>query len=370
MSRRHNALISDGNSSTTPLIASGAEIITFRAASGAGAGAATSLVITKPAGVVLDDVMVAQVAQGADAAPTFVAASSNNAGGGGSITVNKPAGTAQDDVMIAKISISNNVDSNPPAGWTLIRDDGTGPRQKLFWKRAGASEPASYAFTTAGTSTRTITIVAYRGVVLTGDPIDAHGGQLGTTAATAPSITTTGFHRMLVACFSSDQPQATSSWTPPDGMTERSDEAIFINLEVISAETADQVVQQGATGTRTATQNGVSTETIGALVALKPKAQTLQTITSPAGWTTIRTDDSDYRSSLYWLRAGAAEPADYTWTFGGTVDAAGTISAYDGVLLIGDPIDVNSGAVITNSVHTAVVAPSVTTTAANTMLLG
>lgn len=351
----------------------------FRAANSGAAAQATSVTIAKPAGVVQDDVMVAQIAQGKDAAPTFVAASTVAICAGNNTIVAKPAGTVQNDVMIAQISFTNDGDVNLPAGWNLIRDDrsGTppqniGPRQKLLWKRAGASEPTSYNFTAIGLSGRAITLVTYRGVILIGDPVDAHGGQLGTTAAVAPSITTIGFHRMLVACFSSNQDMIIEGpkWTPPAGMTERSDNGINCNLADISSEFADQVVQQGATGTRTATQVGVSTRTVGALVALKPEPQALQTVTPPAGWTLIRTDDTDYRQALYWLRAGASEPSSYIWTFGGTVDAVAAICAYAGIVTVGNPVDAHAATVTTDSSIQDVVAPSVTTTTTSTMLLG
>ena len=95
-------------------------------------------------------------------------------------------------------------------------------------------------------------------------------------------------------------------------------------------------------------------------------------VTAPGGWTQIRTDvntasASVYRQSLYYHVAGS-EPISYTWTLAASHGATGTILAYSGVSNA-TPINQHGATIGTTSV-TAVVAPSVTTTVANTMLVG
>jgi len=91
------------------------------------------------------------------------------------------------------------------------------------------------------------------------------------------------------------------------------------------------------------------------------------TITAPAGWTVLRQDvATGVRQSVYIRVMESAEPSSYTWTLSGSRRVGGGITAYSGVDTA-NPVDA-LGAVL-NASGTAVTAPSVTTTAANTMLV-
>ena len=95
------------------------------------------------------------------------------------------------------------------------------------------------------------------------------------------------------------------------------------------------------------------------------------TITIPAGWTLVRSDTNV--NALHLLQAdyvhsvSGTEPVSYTWNFSAAHGASGGIVDYSGVDTA-HPIDVSSGQ-STNASATAIVAPSVTTTSVNDMLL-
>jgi hypothetical protein len=94
------------------------------------------------------------------------------------------------------------------------------------------------------------------------------------------------------------------------------------------------------------------------------------TVATPAGWTLIRTDAAGTYTTqaLYYRVATATEPASYTWSFSGSVPAAGGISAYQGVNTTA-PVNVSAGTG-QNVDTTSIVAPSVTTTVAGAEVVG
>jgi hypothetical protein len=91
--------------------------------------------------------------------------------------------------------------------------------------------------------------------------------------------------------------------------------------------------------------------------------------TAPAGWTLVRQDTvvDALRQNLYVKVAGGAEPSAYTWTLSGTRRVAGGVTTYSGVDT-SDPVDTH-GATAQASPTTAVIAPSVTTTVEDTLLV-
>ena len=93
-------------------------------------------------------------------------------------------------------------------------------------------------------------------------------------------------------------------------------------------------------------------------------------ITVPAGWTQLldHTIGTAMRQTTYYkLFSGASEPVSHTWSFSSSEAATGGIVAYSGVDNT-NPIDVAGGQ--TNSSSSSITAPSVTTTVADTLLVG
>jgi len=131
---------------------------------------------------------------------------SGSTGVGDALTVTKPAGTVDGDILVAAfywIDDTNTI--TPPAGWTLIRktiNTAPSPTVQLvsFWKRA-ASEPASWVFTPSDNGkNRFYVCVAYAGATGSADQVDVSGGASGTGfAMTAPSVITTAADETVLA---------------------------------------------------------------------------------------------------------------------------------------------------------------------------
>ncbi|HEY7172610.1 MAG TPA: C25 family cysteine peptidase [Vicinamibacterales bacterium] len=126
----------------------------------------------------------------------------------------------------------------------------------------------------------------------------------------------------------------------------------------------------GASGNLTITKPAGTAlnDVMVAAVGVRPNTVT---ITPPAGWTLLRrtnnANPTAHSLAIYYKAAGAAEPANYSWTLSANTGNAGGISSFSGVD-VNNPIDVDAGqntaAALT---HTA---PSITTTKANTMIVG
>jgi hypothetical protein len=181
-------------------------------------------------------------------------------------TVSRPSGVVSGDLLLATLE----VDADPatvsaPAGWTKLLDTvaapGTGNafHTQVWWKLAGASEPASYSWTVGGGPWVDIGLQAYSNVSQT-SPIDVSGGRdAGTTAApTTPAVTTSGPNELVVALFVNFD---SGSWTAGSGMTKRYD------FDSNEAQDALQATA-GSTGTRTAT-NSVNGPTTADIIVLR-----------------------------------------------------------------------------------------------------
>jgi len=324
------------------------------------------------------------------------------------IVVNKPAGVVTNDVLLAAVSVDQTPTITPAAGWTLVRSDanGTTQTQALYWHAAGGSEPATYTFAFGAPVTAAVAgIAAYSGVNTT-TPIDVAAGQANaaSTSITAPSITTTVANTMVVGVFGLDK---NATFSPPAGMAERWDVDALGTADQ-GSEAADVAkATAGATGAKVATAS-VADLSIGQLVALKPagtiafraatSAETIPatslaigkpagtaaddvllavvtsrsdpTISPPAGWARVRSDvnGTTLTQTVFVRTAGGSEPASYTFTLSKPVTAAvGGLIAYSGMDPI-SPIDAHGGQA--NASSASVTAPSITTTVADTTVVG
>ena len=145
--------------------------------------------------------------------------------GGTTLTVARPSTTAGGDVLVASVNarLSSSASISAPAGWRLIRQDSCSPgyrslTQALYYKVAGASEPAGYDWSLSSASSATGAVLDFKNVDRT-TPIDAHSGAFmpDTRSSTAPSITTTVPGDVVVGFFAMS---ASKRITPPSGMTE------------------------------------------------------------------------------------------------------------------------------------------------------
>jgi len=199
------------------------------------------------------------------------------------VTVTKPAGVILNDVMIAIVAKQGNTgDATAPAGWTLL--DGanlggnTARNGSVFYKVAGAAEAANYAFTLgAGTNQSAATIIAFSGVS-TVNPFDVAAGTIqtsgnNTSTISDGTITTVTANAAVILCgMSAGSNRSISGWTTtsPGALTEISDIGIGNTGDGARAGAAWAIKNiAGATGTGSATlsddeRNG------GYLLALRP----------------------------------------------------------------------------------------------------
>jgi Domain of unknown function (DUF1929)/Bacterial Ig domain len=202
---------------------------------------------------------------------TFRAASSAANGTATSLVVPKPAGASAGDVLLASVAVRGNPAIAAPSGWSLVRTDprGTILKQAVYAKAVTAAEPASYMWTFSVSKPAAGGIAAFTGVD-TANPVNASGGQanLSATTVTAPSVTTTVPDTMLVALYGF---APLTGLTPSAGMTERWEVGSTPGTPspVVSEGATALQAAAGATGTRIATA-GKAVNSVGQLVALRP----------------------------------------------------------------------------------------------------
>ena len=170
----------------------------------------------------------------------------NHGEGSSSVSVTKPAGTVADDVLIATAVENDGGTISPPAGWTSLQSDQ--PDAASWYKVAGASEPASYAFSSSAPDTFGVIISTFSGAD-TAAPIAGSAKSSGTSASIAlPNTTATrnGSVRWSSVATSPSN-NVTATWS--GGLTELCERA-GNDASVISAY---QTQSSGATPARTAT---------------------------------------------------------------------------------------------------------------------
>jgi N,N-dimethylformamidase beta subunit-like, C-terminal/Bacterial Ig domain/Purple acid Phosphatase, N-terminal domain len=179
--------------------------------------------------------------------PTFRSASSVTNG----LTVAKPAGVVAGDLLLATLEVdADPVTVTGPGGWTLLIDtpaaQGTGAayHAQVWYKVAGASEPASFSWSVPSGIWVDIGLLAYTGVN-SSNPIDAYSGRYGGTVSTATtdSVTTSQSNELVIALFINYN---YSTFTAGTAMTKRYD------FDGNSAEDAPQAAA-GSTGARSMT---------------------------------------------------------------------------------------------------------------------
>ena len=198
------------------------------------------------------------------------------------ITINKPAGTVQNDVMIATIGFRpNTLTVTPPVGWTIVRRidttdtslGGAPSSLEVYWRTAGAGEPANYTWTASAAGYLAGGILSFSGVdTAAATPIDIDAGNCTlqpfpcpnlTLAHATLDVTTTMANTMLVT---SHAYASAGTWTPT-GMTEAVD--VQHGNQSLSANYVAQAAA-GATGTKTATASSDADIGTAHILALKP----------------------------------------------------------------------------------------------------
>ena len=335
-----------------------------------------------------------------------------------SLSITSPTGTLADDVLIATIAVSGvSSVGAAPAGWTAINSQantsaGTGLTVASFYRVLTAPAAASYSFSWSGSHAAVGAILAYTGLDTTA-PIDNSGAtsnSTGTNANVRANAITTGYdNSLVVGVFGTIGASAT--FTAPAGMTERVDYRVGTNptveiadeIQATAGSTGNNQATASASGRWTAYQFALKAGPSASLAISRPTGTSAgdvlvaavsvdggsgTSISAPSGWTLIqRTNNSSTIGvASYYRVAGAGEPASYTWTIGGSMPAAGSISAYSNVSVsnvldpatasenTGNGTTLTANSVATTATYTQVVAvyatvPSTTFTAGSGMAL-
>lgn len=203
---------------------------------------------------------------------TYVSVSSADISSGSSIVVTAPASIQNNDILVAFAAIykygGGTVDVNLPSGFTEVAaHDTTSLHQAIGWKRA-SSESGDYTFSCTSGSEGAAGIVVLRGCLASGDPVNAYSNTEYTTNNTtlrAASVTTTVANTMLVAAGWASE---ITSFSPPTGMSEAFNRQA-LNFTI----TAAYVVQadSGASNNKDFTIGTSSKNKHAFLVAFKPE---------------------------------------------------------------------------------------------------
>lgn len=322
---------------------------------------------------------------------------------GGSITPGLPTGTVQGDLLVL-IVLHSGDDSQiaaPSADWTLMRQ-GSGSQNisaAVFYRIAPTGATAPTVANPDGGSTLLMgRVIGFSGVN-PASPIASSGISLNTNDDTtnAPQVagSTVGTSMVVVTshvnddCDSTDSPSP-GSWTQAffSSTTTATDGTIAAhyrlqtgagNQAAVELERDGNCDNDDAYGVQFVINGGslvipvpagtIAGDVMIATLATRPSGSSFS---APSGWTsfadTTQTNDVTARMTSYWRVATASEPSSYTWGFSGSVSsgAVGTIASFSGVDNV-TPINVFGTTATGSSLSHA--APSVTTTAANTMLV-
>lgn len=327
-----------------------------------------------------------------------------NGSSGTSLVINKPTGTREGDLMVAFIASGGGTQSAPgwsgDTGWTYVANSTTGrPINAIAYKVAGASEGASYTFTSTNNRTAAGTIVTYRNAAY--DTVGTFTS--GTDPLVLPQVTLSADFSLLIGIAGRDA--ATITITAPAGM-------LTVDIDNGGAAPSYLIAQEGpefsgATGTRSFTV-GSTTNVNGLMMGIKPAASYTKyanyiastsatgsgvaslavntptcvpgnlllfavtvgistatdiTVSTPSGWTLLSgnsTNTTAYQPGMYifYRVVDGTEATSYTATPSTTAAMCGSIVSLAGV----NALTLTAGTTNTGSATTLIQANSVTAT--------
>lgn len=186
-----------------------------------------------------------------------------------SLSIAKPAGVVEGEFLLAHITYEKGSDAGTsasftPAGWTLLnrRNQSTDLGQAIFYKFAGASEPASYSFPFSQEVKAAGAILRYSGVHPT-SPIVASSNNSGASGTLTATGVTAEADSVAVALFGVKK---NTTLSVPSGYTSRVD---FANPQDVKIRTVDRYFATAvATGDATSTP-GSGDKWVAHLVVLR-----------------------------------------------------------------------------------------------------
>lgn len=193
-----------------------------------------------------------------------------------STIITKPTGTAEDDCLIAIIGMDGIRAITPPAGWTKITEIGGAveentPSLGVWYKIAGASEPASYVFNASGVEQWWSAIIRYDGTDLN-EPIDhaITAENAGDATITTPVVYTSVDSCVILSAFIADDDD--TPYNSPTGWNERYNGVSNTGANTCGGAGADTILtdSRGYSPPRTFTQNAAE-EWIAITIAIRPE---------------------------------------------------------------------------------------------------
>lgn len=326
-----------------------------------------------PAGAQITVRASAQAGTGPGTNVVFQAAGTAQSGTG-NVTVAWPAHATNDIALLfvesaggEAVTLSAPTVFAPVPGSPQSTGAGTaGTRLSVFWARATSagmgnvtvSDPGDHVFAQ---------ILTYRGAVTTGNPWDVTGGgvkSVAGTSLTVTGVTTTEPNTLIVQAATRDNDANGAGFSAQtnanlSGLTERTDDGTNAGNGGGFAVWDGRLANAGSTGSTTATVtssvNAFLTIALrsNAFLTVNVPAGTLDgdvmiasiawrpctsgggspctsTVSPPSGWTVVNTmtqtaGGATGQSMVVYRRVASAEPASYTWFFGGTPVHAGAV---------------------------------------------
>jgi Calcineurin-like phosphoesterase len=283
-----------------------------------------------------------------------------NATGASSLTLSRPAGALSGDVLLAQIAVNNAATAiAPPAGWVTVRrtQSTSSIAMASYYKIAGSAEPSSYTFSFDSAQPATGGMAHYSGVSVS-DPVDVSSGQYNPNTATvtfAP-LTTSYPNDLLVALVAVS---ANTEVTPPANFVERydvNDTTSSSGKTIESSDMLDPTTGLASIGTAIEVPNASSN--LAQLIALRPATQSTPTSTPTVVPTGSPTATSTTTPTVLMTATPTSTPlirptpsSDPVLAIGGDIACDPLDSAYNGGIGTGTECQMRSTSALLSSTN-------------------
>ncbi len=250
-------------------------------------------------GDILNNVFLVTSSLPTTPAPTYhIFTEAKESSGATSLTIGKPSGVVENDLMVAVVVVEGSAGTlAAPAGWTTIQwASFTGVSTGVFYKVAGASEPANYTFSWSNSEQAYGFIMRITGHDAT-TPINVSGLDSATSATpTCPSAPTTVYDCLILRIFGADDDDITVDGGYPSGTTGITVDKSGTSLDTCSGGAAyEPQATAGATGTAAFALTG-SEQWIGITIAITP---TDAVVPSPSSTAIDNADGFIYGNKIF-----------------------------------------------------------------------
>jgi hypothetical protein len=195
------------------------------------------------------------------------------------LAVSKPAGVVDGDALLAFVCISaNQTITTEPAGWTKLGEEATGTAtgdcRHAAYSKIAASEPSSWTWGWSGAADCAAAVLAYTGVD-SGHPVNTSTYRLmagSTTSHVASSVTPSLNNSVAIFAYGTNPYfDGDTTFTTPTGLTARieADPGAGTTNRAVLKVFDETVATPAATGTKTTNLNN-SAKGVAWTVAVAP----------------------------------------------------------------------------------------------------